>query len=324
MFRSAKLVVSCLAAALSVSSAMARPAYMKLGDIKGEAMAGSTFENTIVGGVRVATWHAAASGGGGGGGAGKVSWSDISIAGRPMESLSLNYTKIQFNTAGAGSSHTVADDVIVDGRIITGALWARWSKGPNGEVRFDYGKSPEAPGSVRLILKRNGSPVAQNTCTGDIFGCWFLTAVCPELECSILCPELCGIARWNMRRDDLGGVAIDAPLGGPSTFSIPGGARVVADEISVVLVPPAGREAMHLVSASSTVEGLAGLVIESARGELVCKPDMDASGELTILDVFQYLNFFFEGDDPADYDNSGAIETVDIFAFLRDFFAGCD
>lgn len=320
MFRSAKLVVSCLAAALSLSSTMARPAYMKLGDIKGEAMAGSTFENTVVGGAQVATWLA----GTGPGGAGKISWSDLGSASRPMESLSLNFTKIQFNTVPAGSSHTVADDVIVDGRIITGALWARWSKGPNGEVRFDYGKAADAPGSVRFILKRNGSPVAQNTCVGDIFGCWFLTAVCPELECSIMCPELCGIARWNMRRDVLGGVAIDAPLGGPSTFSIPGGARVVADEISVVLVPPAGTEPMKLVSASSTVEGLAGLVIQRVDGELVCKADMDASGELNILDVFAYLNFFFEGDDSADYDSSDAIETQDIFAFLRDFFAGCD
>lgn len=324
MFRSAQLVVSCVAAALSVSSTLARPIFMEYEGIKGSCTDGSSFQESFVGGNRVVEWHAATTGSGGLSG-GKISWSDASGAHRPVDSFSLNFTKVQFDTAGIGSSHTVADDVIVDGRIITAALWARWSKGPNGEVRFDFGKSADAPGTMRIVVSSGGVPVAQNTCVGDIFGCWVLTALCPELECSIMCPELCGLAQWKLHRDVLvGGVAIDAQLGGPSTFNIPGYGTVTGDAISVVLVPQDRSEPMRLVSASTAVEGLAGLVIKKAAGELVCPADMDASGELTVADVFEYLNYFFAGDPAADYDDSGVTETADIFAFLRDFFAGCE
>ncbi len=318
MFRSAKFVVACVASALSVSAAIARPAYIKFDGIDGEVIESSTFNESFIGGVRVAIWNP-----GSGGGSGKVSFSDSGSANRPMESMSLNFTKVPLDSARPGSSHTVADDVWVDGRIITSALWARWSVGPNGEIRFDYGKAADVPGTIRLVLRSGGVPVAQHSCTGDVVGCWILTALCPQLECNIMCPELCGAAQWDMQRDDLGGVSIRSRLSGPSTFLCPDNTVVTADEISVVLVPTNTIEPMRLISPSATVEGLAGLVIRQASGELVCPADMDASGELSISDVFTYLNFFFAGDDSADFDESGEIRIEDVFGFLQAFFNGC-
>lgn len=320
MFRFKPIALTCLASAFCVSGALARPIFIKYDGIEGEAVTGTTFEPSAIT-SNLATIRITP----GSGGAGKVSWSAVGQHSRPMESLSLNFTKIEFNTAVSGSSHAVGARVKVEGRTIDDAIWARWSVGPNGNISFNFGKSPDAPGSIRFLVKNNGNPSAQNTCTGDIFGCWVLAALCPQLECNIMCPELCGVAQWNARTDILGGVAIDVPLGGPSTFNLPDGTVVTGDELSVVLVPPAAGRAdpMTLVGASTAFTGLNGLEIRRVSGELVCPPDIDGSGILSMADVFEYLNAFFAGEDVADFDNSGSIEITDVFAYLQAFFRGC-
>lgn len=55
----------------------------------------------------------------------------------------------------------------------------------------------------------------------------------------------------------------------------------------------------------------------------VCVADIDNSGVLDIIDLFQFLNDWFGLASTADFNRSGDITTQDIFDFLNSWFQGC-
>ena len=293
---------------------------MEYEGIKGQVTPGSNMERAIVNGQSVVIWETPT-------GAGELVFRpSAQNEGRPMESLSLNFTKATFNTAPApvGSSAGVADDVWVDGRIITAAVWARWTKQAGDGVRIDFGRSPEVAGVFDVTLKRGQIGVHTYTCTGVGLECdpWFLGVTCPELECSVLCPSLCGVPSVS-RPEPVGGVAIDLPLPGLTTFAIPGGGAVTADSISVAIRPGTADPAMTLIGSRLSVQGLPGLQINSARGEFACPADINDSGELSVQDIFDFLAKFFAASPEADFSISGDLSVQDLFDFLAAYFRGC-
>ncbi len=54
-----------------------------------------------------------------------------------------------------------------------------------------------------------------------------------------------------------------------------------------------------------------------------CAPDFDASGSLTVADIFSFLNEWFAGSARADYNRTGGLTTQDIFDYLNAWFTGC-
>ncbi|MEQ9097276.1 MAG: GC-type dockerin domain-anchored protein [Phycisphaerales bacterium] len=57
---------------------------------------------------------------------------------------------------------------------------------------------------------------------------------------------------------------------------------------------------------------------------LLCPPDLDADGALTIYDFLTYLNLFQDGDAQADFDGDGELTIFDFLAFQDAFQAGCE
>lgn len=62
---------------------------------------------------------------------------------------------------------------------------------------------------------------------------------------------------------------------------------------------------------------------EPARLTACCEADINASGDLTTQDLFDFLALYFAGDGRGDFDHSGTATVQDIFTFLAAFFAGC-
>ena len=54
-----------------------------------------------------------------------------------------------------------------------------------------------------------------------------------------------------------------------------------------------------------------------------CPADFNASGAVSVQDIFDFLAAYFEGDVRADFNASGAISVQDIFDYLAAYFAGC-
>jgi hypothetical protein len=54
-----------------------------------------------------------------------------------------------------------------------------------------------------------------------------------------------------------------------------------------------------------------------------CIADFDQSGTLTSLDVFAFLNAWFQHSPAADVDGSGTVTTVDVLLFLNAWYSGC-
>lgn len=54
-----------------------------------------------------------------------------------------------------------------------------------------------------------------------------------------------------------------------------------------------------------------------------CPADFNASGTLTVQDIFDFLNAWFAGTPNADFNGAGGISVQDIFDFLNVWFAGC-
>lgn len=69
----------------------------------------------------------------------------------------------------------------------------------------------------------------------------------------------------------------------------------------------------------ATPVGGAGAVILSRP---LCSADYNRSGHVTVIDIFDFLNGWFEGDLQADYNGRG-LGVSDIFDFLSAWFAGC-
>ena len=55
----------------------------------------------------------------------------------------------------------------------------------------------------------------------------------------------------------------------------------------------------------------------------VCRADVNASGVLTVQDVFDYISMYFAAVPEADFNLSGEISVQDVFEFLAAWFAGC-
>ena len=58
-------------------------------------------------------------------------------------------------------------------------------------------------------------------------------------------------------------------------------------------------------------------------GCLLCGPDIDADGVLTIFDFLAFFNAFDAADPIADLDGDGAFTLFDFLAFQDAFDAGC-
>jgi hypothetical protein len=56
---------------------------------------------------------------------------------------------------------------------------------------------------------------------------------------------------------------------------------------------------------------------------VLCRPDFDANGSLTVSDIFAFLNAWFAGDPAADFNAVGGLTIQDIFDFLNAWFVGC-
>jgi hypothetical protein len=57
---------------------------------------------------------------------------------------------------------------------------------------------------------------------------------------------------------------------------------------------------------------------------ILCPPDLDADGALTIFDFLTFLNLFDAGDAQADFDGDGDHTLFDFLAFQSAFDAGCE
>ena len=57
---------------------------------------------------------------------------------------------------------------------------------------------------------------------------------------------------------------------------------------------------------------------------ILCRPDLDADGALTIFDFLTFLNLFQDGDLQADFDGDGELTIFDFLAFQTAFDAGCE
>jgi len=57
---------------------------------------------------------------------------------------------------------------------------------------------------------------------------------------------------------------------------------------------------------------------------LMCAPDFNCSGTLTVQDIFDFLNARFAGTAAADFNGVNGLGVQDIFDFLNAWFAGCN
>jgi uncharacterized membrane protein len=55
----------------------------------------------------------------------------------------------------------------------------------------------------------------------------------------------------------------------------------------------------------------------------ICPADFDCDGTASIVDIFAYLNAWFEGVDATDFDGSGPGTVSNVMAFIDAWFAGC-
>jgi len=86
----------------------------------------------------------------------------------------------------------------------------------------------------------------------------------------------------------------------------------------------AGNDESFAISAISEREGMnTGVVYAFDLDCLVCPPDLDADGTLTVFDFLTFLNLFDAGDATADFDGDGELTIFDFLAFQNQFDAGC-
>jgi hypothetical protein len=65
------------------------------------------------------------------------------------------------------------------------------------------------------------------------------------------------------------------------------------------------------------------LAVRLVQGPPPCPADVNASGSVTVQDIFDFLAAYFSQDPRADFNRSGTISVQDIFDFLAAYFAGC-
>lgn len=61
----------------------------------------------------------------------------------------------------------------------------------------------------------------------------------------------------------------------------------------------------------------------SVKASLVCVADYNASGTITVQDIFDFLTAWFAGDLSADSNATGTVTVQDVFDFLGVWFTGC-
>jgi hypothetical protein len=101
------------------------------------------------------------------------------------------------------------------------------------------------------------------------------------------------------------------------------GGVIVRDVTSAALSDaiPAGAVVAHR-PVVCTVTPSDGLLSGPATTINSCRADYDNSGELSVQDIFDFLNAWFVGSPSADV-NGGGLSVQDIFDYLNLWFAGC-
>jgi hypothetical protein len=85
-----------------------------------------------------------------------------------------------------------------------------------------------------------------------------------------------------------------------------------------------GERTEFLATATSGAGGIANnQYIGWLRPISNCAADFDASGALSVQDIFEFLNAWFNGDPRADFNNVNGLGVQDIFDFLSAWFVGC-
>lgn len=124
------------------------------------------------------------------------------------------------------------------------------------------------------------------------------------------------------------------PAGATSTlsFTAPGGGVIAslsnASQNRIIHLTTNGeyRFATTLNSGDlqPTTNGTVGPRSVNIYGGLVCVADFDASGSLSVQDIFGFINSWFAGSLAADTNNNGTLAVQDIFDYLTVWFAGCN
>lgn len=83
------------------------------------------------------------------------------------------------------------------------------------------------------------------------------------------------------------------------------------------------RSEFDTIMTSLTTGGSALSRSAQTRASLVCIADFNASGTITVQDIFDFLAAWFANDLAADSNASGGITVPDIFDFLNVWFTGC-
>jgi hypothetical protein len=92
------------------------------------------------------------------------------------------------------------------------------------------------------------------------------------------------------------------------------------------IAPLTEEEMLSLVGVASTQEGQLPPQIGPWSQFVVmgpCRADFNASGNLDVQDIFDFVNSWMAGGGQADFDLSGALEVNDIFEFLGAWLGGC-
>jgi hypothetical protein len=100
------------------------------------------------------------------------------------------------------------------------------------------------------------------------------------------------------------------------TLDIPGLEYAESVALSSTQVAIGGSEARHM----GYDQGVADVYDLDC---LLCEPDLDADGALTVFDFLTFLNMFDAGDAQADFDGDGELTIFDFLAFGTAFDAGC-
>jgi probable HAF family extracellular repeat protein len=108
------------------------------------------------------------------------------------------------------------------------------------------------------------------------------------------------------------------------------GMRSVRDVLAAANVDMSGWVLTSATGVSSDGRIVAGFGEHDGRGEAwiatlpaACVGDFNASGGITVQDVFDFLAAFFAAEPAADINRSGSVTVQDVFDFLAAFFEGC-
>lgn len=105
--------------------------------------------------------------------------------------------------------------------------------------------------------------------------------------------------------------------GNYATLSV-NGTRLFDEPITIAHAPTAGYVQVMIDSPHAESMYLDDLDIKG-----LCRVDFNATGSVSLQDMFDFLAMWFDGDFRADIDHSSHVNVGDIFEFLRAWFAPC-